>query len=100
MKRLTDAQRQTARAEYLADRSLSVDQLAHRYAVSRTQMLRVLAGITRPAGGIVRSRLSTRQMQRMRDSGLTLYEISRQAGITESGVHRRLSRAGANREAS
>lgn len=94
----TEREKAAARAEYVADASLSVNELARVYGVSRTAMLRALAGVTRPRGGVVTATLSTDQMRRMRESGLTLYEIARQAGITESGVHRRLSRANGNRE--
>lgn len=94
---MTDAEKKAARDEYRSDASVSVQELADEFGVSRSAMLRALSGITRPAGGIVKATLSTGQMARMRASGLTLYEIAKQAGITESGVHRRLNR---NREAS
>lgn len=90
---MTEAQKAQARKDYKADPSVSYRELAAEYGVSESAMLRALAGITRPRGGIVRSKLSTDQMMRMYDSGLTMSEIARQAGITESGVSRRL-RAG------
>jgi hypothetical protein len=90
---LSKRQKQEARDAYLADVSLSVEALATRYGVSRTQMLRTLAGITRKAGGVERSRLTTEQMRALADAGLTLEQIGRQAGITKSGVSRRLARA-------
>lgn len=90
---LSKRQKQEARDAYLADVSLSVEALATRYGVSRTQMLRTLHGITRPPGGVERSRLTTEQMRALADAGLTLEQIGRQAGITKSGVSRRLSRS-------
>lgn len=93
---MTAQQKAQARADYEADASVSVQQLADEYGVSRTAMLRALSGITRPRGGIVTAQLSTSQMRAMADAGLTLGEIAKQAGITRSGVSRRLSR---NREA-
>lgn len=93
----TEREKAQARADYTADTSVSVEQLANEYGVSRTAMLRALSGVTRRPGGQETSRLSTARMREMRESGLTLYEIAKQAGITESGVHHRLNR---NREAS
>lgn len=90
---LSKRQKQEARDAYLADASLSVEALAGRYGVSRSQMLRTLEGITRPRGGVERSRLTTEQMRRLVDAGLTLEEVGRQAGLTKSGVSRRLSRS-------
>lgn len=95
---LSKRQKQEARAAYLADVSLSVEALAGRYGVSRSQMLRALAGITRPRGGVERSRLTTEQMRRLSDAGLSLEQIGRQAGITKSGVSRRLARARSEQE--
>lgn len=92
-----DVEKAQARADYLADASVSVQELADEYGVSRTAMLRALAGVTRPRGGVVRATLSTEQMLRMRASGLTLEYIAKQAGITQSGVHRRLTRYNQNR---
>lgn len=94
----TEKVKAEARADYLADRSVSVQELADEYGVSRSAMLRALTGITRSRGGQVRSRLSTERMLEMREQGLTLFEIAKQAGITESGVSIRLTRH--NREAS
>lgn len=95
---MTAREKAQARADYAADASVSVQQLADEYGVSRSAMLRALAGVTRAPGGQERSRLSTERMIEMREQGLTLFEIARQAGITESGVSIRLTRA--NREAS
>lgn len=98
---MSEAEKAQARADYAADPSVSYRVLAAEYGVSDSTMLRALAGITRPAGGVVRAQLSTEKMLRMHQSGLTLKEIARQAGITESGVSRRLTRAAErNREAS
>lgn len=91
---MTKAEKAQARMDYAADPSVSYRELATEYGVSESAMLRALAGITRPRGGVVKSKLSTSQMRKMYDSGLTLSQIARQAGITESGVSRRLSRAG------
>lgn len=93
MNRMTPAQKEQARRDYVADPSVSYRELAAEYGVSESQMLRALTGVTRPRGGVVKSALSTGQMLRMYDSGLTMQEIARQAGITVSGVSRRLSRA-------
>lgn len=92
MRIMSDRERAEARAAYLADRSLSVEALAGRYEVSRTQMLRALSGITRPRGGVVRASLTPRQMQEMWVAGLTLDQIGRQAGLTRSGVSRAITR--------
>lgn len=90
---MTEAEREQARRDYQADPDVSVQQLADEYGVSRSAMLRALAGITRPRGGQVKARLSTEQMRRMyHDQGLTLRTISEQAGITESAVWYRLYR--------
>lgn len=98
---MTEMEKAQARADYVADPSVSYRELAAEYGVSDSTMLRALAGITRPRGGVVRARLSTEKMLRMRRDGLTLSEIARQAGITESGVSRRLTRfTQGNREAS
>lgn len=99
MYRMTAKEKERARADYVADPAVSYRTLAAEYGVSESQMLRALAGVQRPRGGVVRAQLSTDRMLKMRDSGLTLQEIARQAGITVSGVSRRLTRNG-NREAS
>jgi CTP-dependent riboflavin kinase len=88
---MTVSEKALARYEYQRDPSVSVQQLADEFGVSRSAMLRALHGVTRRPGGIERSRLSTEQMIRMRDAGLSLREIGRQAGLTESGVWRRLN---------
>lgn len=88
---MTTADRDRARADYLADPDVSVQQLADEYGVSRSAMLRALAGITRPSGGQVRSGLTTEQMRRLREQGLTLEYIGRQAGLTKGQVSRRLA---------
>lgn len=87
---MTRAEKQLARFEYVSDPGLSVQALADEFGVSRSVMLRALRGVTRPPGGVVKSRLSTEQMRAMRDMGFTLYEIGKEAGLTESGVWRRL----------
>lgn len=92
MRVLSDRERAEARAAYAANKSLSVEALAGRYMVSRSQMLRALGGITRPKGGVVRSKLTVAQMLTMYEHGLTLTEIARQAGLTKSGVSKALSR--------
>jgi ABC-type transport system involved in cytochrome c biogenesis ATPase subunit len=88
---MTTADRERARADYLADPDVTVQQLADEYGVSRSAMLRALVGITRPKGGQVRSALTTAEMLRLRDQGLTLEYIGRQAGLTKSQVSRRLA---------
>lgn len=93
---MTDKEKAQARADYLADPSVSVQQLADEYGVSRSAMLRALRGVTRPKGGQVKARLSTSQMWELRARGLTMFQIARQAGITESGVSRRLNRKAAS----
>jgi DNA-binding NarL/FixJ family response regulator len=97
--RMSEKEKEQARRDYLADESVTYRQLAAEYGVSESQMLRTLAPVARGKGR-PKASLTTEQMLRMRESGLTLYEIARQAGITESGVHRRLSRYNGNREAS
>jgi ABC-type uncharacterized transport system ATPase subunit len=91
--RLTPAQREEARRLYLSDERLSVDAVAASYGVGRTVMLDVLKGVTRPKGGRPRTSMSTETMIEMRDNGITLEQIGRQAGITRSGVLRRIQRA-------
>lgn len=98
MRALSDREEAQARAAYVADASVSVDQLAAEYGVARSTMLRVLAGVTRPKGGRQRGSLSTTRMAEMRAEGLTYFEIARQAGLSESGVYRRLTRPMRNRE--
>lgn len=93
---MTEAEKEQARADYMADRSVSIAQLADEYGVSRTVMQRALRGVARPPGGVVKATINTEQMWRMRSAGLTLEQIGRQAGLTRAGVSRRLS---ANREA-
>lgn len=89
---LSASQRAEARRLYLSDPTLSVDAVAGRYGVSRSVMLNVLKGVTRPKGGRPKSSMSTRTMIRMRDAGVTLAQIGKQAGLTESGVCRRIKR--------
>lgn len=96
---MTATDKERARRDYVEDPSVSYRELADEYGVSASVMLRALAGITRPRGGVVKATLTTQQMMRLRDAGLTMSQIARQAGITESGVSRRLSSYG-NREAS
>lgn len=91
--RLTDAQKAEARRLYLSDPNLSVDAVAASYGVGRSVMLRVLDGITRPRGKREQGTLTTKQMIEMRDQGITLFQIGKQAGLTESAVHYRIKRA-------
>lgn len=88
---MTPAEKALAREEYLADPTVSVQELADEFGVSRSAMLRALQGVTRRPGGVERSRLTTEQMQAMRDAGFTLHQIGFHAGLTESGVWRRLN---------
>lgn len=90
--RLTPAQKAEARRLYQSDPRLGVDALAASYGVGRTVMLRVLDGITRPRGGQEKAKMTTAQMIQMRDAGITLAQIGKQAGITESGVLKRIQR--------
>lgn len=93
MIRMTKAEKEQARRDYLADPSATYRRLAAEYGVSEGAMQRALAPVSRRPGGVVRASLSTEQMWRMwRVDGLTLAEIGRQAGITESGVSRRLAK--------
>jgi transposase-like protein len=92
--RLTPDEKAAARELYLKDKSLSVAAVAGMFGVGHTVMLDVLKGITRPAGGRPHTTMTTATMIRLRnDEGLTLVEIARQAGISESGVLRRIQRA-------
>lgn len=96
--RLSARQRAAARKRYLDHPELSVETLAGVYGVGYTTMYRVLADVTRPAGGRKKGTLSTEQMTRMyRVDGLTLSEIGKQAGLTVSGVLRRIQRAEAKK---
>lgn len=88
---MSTADKALARYRYLSDPNASVQVLAEEFGVSRSAMLRALSGVTRRPGGVVKSRLSTNQMRKMREGGLTLYEIGKQAGLSESGVWRRLN---------
>lgn len=88
---MSTADKALARYRYLSDPHASVQVLADEFGVSRSAMLRALSGVTRRPGGIEKSRLTTAQMRNMRDCGLTLYEIGKQAGLSESGVWRRLN---------
>ena len=90
--RLTPAQREEARALYLADTSLSVDAVAARYGVGHSVMQRALADIARSPGAWRRVSMTTAKMIRLRDKGVTLEEIGRQAGISKSGVSVRIRR--------
>lgn len=92
MSRLTPSQRAEARALYLSDPRLSVNAVAASYGVGRTVMLRVLNGITRPTGRPRKTTMTTERMIQMRDAGITLAKIGEQAGISESGVFRRIQR--------
>jgi hypothetical protein len=95
---LSDAEKAAARKLYLSDPALSVDAVAASYGVTRQVMLRVLRGITRPSGGRqIATKLTTKQMIDMRNKGITLFEIGKQAGLTESGVYRRIQRELAKR---
>jgi len=95
---LSARQRAAARKRYQEHPELSVETLAGIYGVGYTTMHRVLRGVMREAGGRKKATLSTEQMTRMyRVDGLTLREIGRQAGITDSGVLRRIQRAEAKK---
>lgn len=95
---MTKAEIEQARADYAADPCASHRTLAAEYGVSESAMLRALRGVVRPRGGVVRATLSTEKMLQMHRDGLTMTEIGRQAGITESAVSRRLASI-RNREA-
>lgn len=93
--RLSPAQKAEARKTYLSDPDLSVAALAASYGVGMTVMLRVLNGITRPRGQRPKATMSSEQMVKLWNNGigLTLFEIGRMAGISESAVHRRIKKA-------
>ena len=96
--RLSASQKAAARLTYQEQPELSVETLAGVYGVGYTVMYRVLRGVMRPAGGRKKGKLSTEQMTRMyRVDGLTLSEIGKQAGLTVSGVLRRIQRAEAKK---
>lgn len=90
--RLNASQKAEARETYLSNPDLSVAALAASYGVGMTVMLRVLTGITRPRGQRPKSRLTSEQMVKLwsKGTGLTLFEIGRMAGISESAVHHRI----------
>jgi ABC-type transport system involved in cytochrome c biogenesis ATPase subunit len=88
--RLSTAQRVEARNFYVTHPDVSVDAMARAYGVGRSVMLRVLAGVTRPAGGRYRTTVTTEVMRRMRDEGLSLAQIGRQVGLSEAAVSRRV----------
>lgn len=90
--KLTPAQKDEARALYLSDPNVSVDALAASYGVTREPMLRVLAGITRPRGGREQGTMTTERMIEMRRAGITWGQIGKQAGLSPSGVQRRVQR--------
>lgn len=89
---LSAAEKAEARRLYLEHPELSVDALAGSYGVTRQVMLRVLHGITRPRGGRDKTTVSAETMIQMRDKGMTLGEIGREVGLTESGVYRRIKK--------
>jgi hypothetical protein len=95
--RLTPAQKDDARRAYQNDPSLTTRDLAAVYGVSLTTMLNVLKGVTRPVGGQTKTTTSTETMIRMRDKGMTLAQIGKQVGLTESGVYRRIKNYEARR---
>lgn len=97
--RLSDAQKAAARRAYLRDPNLGINALAASYGIGQTAMRRVLKGITRPRYGRPRTEMTTEQMIRLHEEdGITLYDIGKLAGISESGVSRRISRHRANGE--
>jgi len=96
---LTEQEKRQARHDYVTDPSASYRSLAAEYGVSESAMLRVLRPVVRERGGVVRATLSTEKMLQMHRDGLTMSEIGRQAGITESAVSRRLASYNRNREA-
>lgn len=92
--RLSAPQKDEARRLYRTHPELSVDALAASYGVGRTVMLRVLDGITRrPGRREQKANLTTAQMIVMRDAGITLAQIGKQAGLSESGVLKRIRNA-------
>lgn len=90
--RLSPAERTAARRLYQRDPRVSVDTLAASYGVGRTVMLRVLDGVTRAPGRPKKGTMTTERMIEMRDAGITLAKIGEQAGLSESGVLRRIQR--------
>lgn len=92
--RLSPSQKAEARELYSTHPELTVDALAASYGVGRTVMLRALEGVTRPRGRREqKAGLTTGQMVQMREAGITLYQIAKQAGLSESGVLKRVRSA-------
>lgn len=91
--RLTPAQREEARRLYTENTMLTVRDLAASYGVGRGTMARALEGVARSNGEWRRVSMSTATMIEMRDAGITLEQIGKQAGISKSGVLRRIQRA-------
>lgn len=89
---LSPAERLAARRLYLSDPRVSVAILAASYGVSVGTMHKVLNGVTRTAGRRRKGTMTTERMIEMRDAGITLAQIGKQAGLTESGVLRRIQR--------
>lgn len=90
---LTDEEIMEVRARYQGDRSLSAARLADEYGVSKSVMLRAIRGVQRSPGGKPRVDVDTDSLRRMYyDEGMTLAQIGRQKGLSESGVWRRIHR--------
>jgi hypothetical protein len=87
--RLSPDQRAQARADYLSTPGITVDQLAERYGVGRTVMLRNLAGITRPAGGR-RKPVATSELVSLTRQGYTVRQVAERTGLSPAGVSLRL----------
>ena len=92
--RLTPEEQQAARDFYTRNPALSVAAVADTFGVGYTVMHAVLADVTRAAGGRPRTPMTTEEMIRLRDEGKTLAQVGELAGISESGVLRRIQRAG------
>jgi hypothetical protein len=88
---MTVKEKEQARRDYLADATVSVERLAAEYGVTYAAMQRALAPVARRRGGRERATITTEQMRRLADAGLSLSQIAKQAGITKSQVSKRLS---------
>lgn len=88
---LTDAQRAEVRSYYVAHTEATVDQLAAAYGVSRATMIRALRGVARRQGARP-APVSTARLRQMHEAGVSMAQIGKQVGLSESGVWRRLNR--------
>jgi hypothetical protein len=86
---LNSDQQAAARARYLSDPSLSVEDVAAEFGVGRTVMLRYLAGFTRPQGGR-RKPVPTSRIRSLKRQGLTADQIGARVGLSRAGVYVRL----------